>query len=61
VNLAKTLENKRFKVVAQHQNMLDIHVSPFEMCVRGVQVTHCQDAHGHAKKKACYRNLGYVM
>jgi hypothetical protein len=26
VNLAKTLENKKFKVVTQDQNMLDIHV-----------------------------------
>ncbi len=31
------------------------------MCVMGVQVTHCQDAHGCAKKQACCKKHGSVV
>ncbi len=40
--------------------MLDINAKPFEMCVKRVQITYCEDAHRCTKKQACLGEFRFM-
>jgi len=57
----KDTKNKELEVAMEYKNSLDINVEPYEMCVKKIQITCCEDAHRCTKEQGCLREFGFIV